>query len=155
MTIYIRGCERCEVDDADASEVSKHCWWDNKNGYLQGKIDGKVVYMHRWLVGAEEGSEVDHINGDKRDNRRCNLRFVSRSQNQWNKAACKGSTSKYKGVHWDSYAKKWRASMSWDGRTRNLGNYDTENDAARAYNEVVKSLHGEYARLNILDDEIL
>jgi hypothetical protein len=99
-------------------------------------------------MNCPHGLEVDHINHDKLDNRRCNLRIVTRQQNNQNTRPKTSSTrtSAYKGVH---LAKgKWRASIHTNGTTRQLGTFTDEVAAAKAYDQAARYYFGEYAYLN-------
>jgi hypothetical protein len=135
------------IDSGDMARVSGINWHLHSEGYAIARVCGKKVYMHRWLVNPPEDMTVDHINGDRLDNRRCNLRIATRSQNYCNRAG-KVATSAYKGVSWHKATKTWRATISADKRQRSLGYFHSEIEAARAYDEAAKSLHGEFARLN-------
>jgi hypothetical protein len=99
-------------------------------------------------MGAKEGQEVDHINGNGLDNRRVNLRFVTRAQNNMNKAKYKHSKSPYKGV--TKYGEAWKAAIYFEKKRIHLGVFDNAEDAGKAYNAKAKELFGEHARLNII-----
>lgn len=144
------------VDDDLFETISAHVWWLNSNGYAQRcvRIDGKngASYMHREILRAPKGRQVDHINHVKLDNRVSNLRLASRSQNHGNLVLSARKTSKsrsaYKGV--DFRGVKWRSRITKDGHQINLGEYDTEAEAAAAYNGAAIVLFGEFALLNPL-----
>lgn len=106
----------------------------------------RKVYMHRVIM---EAQFVDHINGDKLDNRRENLRAVTKSQNNMNQSQQKKQKhSKYKGVSWDKSRNKWMAYCKKDGKMNYLGRFTDENEAALAYNNKASELFGEFAKLN-------
>lgn len=102
--------------------------YDGGKGYLKIRIDGREYYCHRlaWLYvhGEFPCSEIDHINRDKLDNRLINLRAVSHVENMKNKSAYKNNTSGVLGVCWNKNAKKWRATITADGKNNHLGYYD-------------------------------
>jgi hypothetical protein len=100
--------------------------------------------MHRLFAGAP-GMDVDHINGNGLDNRRCNLRPATRSQNNMNRAKRRG-VSKFKGV--SPKRGKWRAYLKTGKKQHNLGVFESEYDAARAYDVKAKEMFGEFARVN-------
>ncbi len=138
-------------DEADLPIINSHNWQSN-NGYIfyTKSIDGKMTrfYLHRVLTGASEGLVVDHINGNPSDNRRENLRICKVKDNARNRAKPRtGSLSAYKGVK--PRCGKYEASI---GRTKSeyeyLGVYETELDAAIAYNIAASKKYGEFARLN-------
>ena len=125
------------VDDQDYEELSKYKWRNDGRYAIRVTLakEGKrkKIYMHIQLIGRVEGLEVDHINGNKLDNRRENLRHVTTAQNQQN-AFGKGGTSKYKGVCRFPKARKWVAQITIDGENNYIGIFVKEEDAARAYN---------------------
>ena len=93
---------------------------------------------------------VDHINGNRRDNSKKNLRWVTIRENGMNQVRHKNSSSIYKGVSWKKQNKAYRANISINGRLTHLGCFKNEIDAAKAYNEAAALHFGEFARLNII-----
>lgn len=127
------------------------------SGYLQGAFggNGRKLYAHRvaWALhyGQWPQDEIDHINGDPADNRIANLRQASRTQNAANRGA-KGGASKFRGVIASiSKVNPWCAQIRHGKKTIHLGQFASEDDAARAYDSAAKELHGEFARLNFTD----
>lgn len=117
------------------------------------KINGKsnTELMHRVIMGAPKGIEVDHRDGNGLNNCISNLRLCDRPSNSKNcKKRSVHTSSIYKGVSWHKSHKQWRALIHVDGRILYLGYYLTEIDAAKAYNEASLKYHGEFSRLNIL-----
>ncbi len=105
-------------------------------------------FMHQDVIGERDGYQIDHANGDTLDNRRCNLRFATRSQNQMNKPPA-GGTSAFKGVYrLRSGPRPWRACIRVGGRRLHLGLFAREEDAARAYDAAARQHFGEFAYLN-------
>jgi hypothetical protein len=92
--------------------------------------------------------EIDHINKNRLDNRKKNLRFCTRSENLYNKTTNKNNTSGYKGVVWDNQRRKWCASISIERRRINLGFFQNKEEAAKVYNEAALKYHGEFASVN-------
>jgi hypothetical protein len=142
------------VDRADCRLVSPYRWHllRGHNGKLYAHTVGSV-YMHRLIAGTPPGYETDHRNGDGLDNTRRNLRTATPSQNRanmWKPKRADGlpQSSAYKGVTWDKPRGKWRAAIQVVGHSRNLGRYDLEDDAARAYDVAALAAWGEFARLN-------
>lgn len=143
------------VDDEDYAKISKFKWYLHSGGYAAtsgiGKVDGKVrryIYMHRIVNQTFPGMDTDHINGNKLDNRKENLRSCNRSGNAKNVQLRKNSLSGFKGVHWHKGANKWRSQIQKDKIKFHIGFYEEIKDAARAYNEAALKYHGEFARLN-------
>ena len=109
----------------------------------------KTVIMHRVINNTPKGMDTDHINGDKLDNRKENLRSCLHSENTKNKRAYNkiDKSSKYKGVS-KTRQDRWLAGIGLNGKTIYLGRFDSENLAAQAYNEAALEYHGEFASLN-------
>ncbi len=111
----------------------------------RGDNPRKCFLMHRWVMGfPPSGVDVDHINGNGLDNRRCNLRLATRSQNLANAAIPRHNSSGYKGVSATRNG-KWLARIRKDRVQRNLGIFDTPEEAHAAYCEAAVSLYGEFA----------
>ena len=143
------------VDDDDYEYLNKWHWWFNGRYAIKEERYGKrsenkkrKYYMHRFLMGAKEGQEVDHINSDKLDNRRENLRLCTRIENAHNKSIQSNNTSGYKGVYWSKAARKWQAYVTIDRKAKYLGLFEDKKDAARAYNQAALNNYGEFAKLN-------
>lgn len=144
------------IDNDDYDCLSKHNWYVNCGGYPARKVsyreNGKRVYktifMHRVVNKTPDGLVTDHVNGDKLDNRKSNLRSCTHTQNMCNVTSRKNTTSKYKGVTWWARDKKWKAQARLHNITRHLGYFDTQEEAALAFNKFCKDNHGEFARLN-------
>lgn len=121
----------------------------DRYGYLRTCIDGKDYRVHRliWLyLYGELPVYIDHINGDRMDNRPENLRVCTKQENTFNKVSNVGSTSKYKGV--DLYRGKWRSRYSLNNKQHHIGLYDTEVEAAKAYDQVTKPIHKSFHKEN-------
>lgn len=124
----------------------------NPGGYLRGNIFGRSVMAHRaafcLMTGRWPKSQIDHINGDRADNRWVNLREATNRQNQHNQASAKGSSSRFVGVSQCRESGRWAAYICPDGTKVHLGNFLLEEDAARARDAAAKDMFGAYARLN-------
>jgi hypothetical protein len=141
------------VSDEDHIFLSGFTWSCNSCGYAQAwnPWTKKMVSMHRLVLermGHKDFQDSDHINQNKLDNRRENLRPATRSQNVANVGKRSGNTSGHKGVSWCRREERWRASIHVHGIDEHLGSYDKIEDAARAYNAVAIKYFGEYAHLN-------
>ena len=144
------------VDDEDYEWLSKYKWRANKksNGYYATTLEKnnhKCIKMHRLILNPKNTEEVDHINRDGLDNRRCNIRVVTHAQNMMNCIKHPGTSSKYKGVTWRKDNNLWRVLITINKKTISLGQFKNEIDAARTYDEAAKNLFGEYARVNLYD----
>lgn len=146
------------VDDEDYEYATRFKWvahraWGTWYCERTTTINGRDVSfkLHRVLMNAPKGLEVDHRNGDGLDNRRQNLRLATRIQNGFNRRKPKNNTSGYKGVT-SAYGGKWEASVSANKIRHHLGVHLTPEDAARAYDRAAKQLHGEFARLNFPEE---
>lgn len=143
------------VDAQDVKLLSAHKWSANVNGakvyaVRTVKRNGikRKIYMHRMILEATAGVEVDHLNGNGLDNRRCNLRLCTSQQNKWNKSCY--SASGYKGViKMNRPGKKiWSSRIFVNGTSYFLGNWEAAEDAAIAYDVAAQLFFAEYARLN-------
>lgn len=118
-------------------------------GYLRTRVDGRDYLLHRlaflWVEGELPEAHVDHINGNRLDNRWSNLRKASRSENMMNASISQRNSTGAKGVHFDKSRGTWLASLSVKGRSKNLGRFRdpllAESIVRRARNEH----HGEFA----------
>lgn len=145
------------VDDEDYKRLSDGYKWQaryNSDGikvYASRTRDKKTEIMHRIILKITDRSlHVDHINGDGLDNRKENLRICDRAKNGQNRIKHKMGTSNFKGVSWHKRSEKWQSRITIDKKTKNLGSFDSEIDAATAYNEAALLHFGEFALLNKL-----
>lgn len=117
--------------------------------HSQGYVRVGRKYLHRLILCPAPGLVTDHINRNKLDNRRCNLRAGTRSDNQANQGKMGArSSSRFRGVHRHSTSPVWVAQISRDGRCHHLGCFDTEEAAAAAYNVAASEMHRQFAALN-------
>ena len=103
--------------------------------------------MHRFLLGAQSGQTIDHIDGNRLNNTRANLRRVTPKQNQQNRKVTTQSASGYKGV--TAAQGRWLARIYVDGRQIHLGYHDSAIDAATIYDHAARRFFGPYARVNL------
>lgn len=154
--IQLRRGEFAKIDDEDFDLVSKYKWYANKNGrtkYAKSTTRNNnvqtIVLMHRLVFQGEiKGKQIDHIDGDGLNNQKSNLRICSYSENQMNRKPRTDTLSKFKGVTFRPRERKWYASIKINGKSKTLGRFEVEIDAAITYDNAAKELFGEYARLN-------
>jgi HNH endonuclease/AP2 domain len=165
------------VEDEDFEVISQYKWYAWVKRYHDGKINveyafrsiklpnGKrsTISMHRTIMGLKHADleidhylEIDHINTDGLDNRRSNLRIVTKRENYANSRKQpflhgKPTSSQYKGVSWN------KKRLCWTAQAQNIhiGSFASEEEAARAYDETAIQLYGEFARLNFPEDFLL
>ena len=125
------------------------------SGYCLIQINGKRYYAHRLAfiyMTDQYPDEIDHINQTKDDNRWCNLRKCTTSQNHANISINKNNTSGYKGVCWHKWNKKWCAQIRINRKKYHIGYFACKHEAARAYNITAMDYFGDFAYLNKIFD---
>lgn len=120
------------VDSEDINLVKQYKWHFVKHGYAESVTKGKHIYMHRLITNAPKGKEVDHINGDKLDNRKKNLRLVNHTVNMQNSLR-KTNLSGFRGVRKNLVG--WQAYIFLKNKFINLGNFRTPEEAFEARRE--------------------
>lgn len=141
------------LNDEDYEFFKDRKCYEHSSGYATfwDKENKKVLYVHRFLVNPPDDMKVDHINRNKLDNQRDNLRVCTSAQNQYNTGKIASYTSKYQGVSFCKQTKKWRVTMRIDGKCKTVGRYATEKEAALTYNKMAKKHRGEFAYINGID----
>jgi hypothetical protein len=144
------------VDDADFEYLNQFKWYllkSNSNYYAirTKRPENKLIQLHRIVIQAKQGEIVDHINGNKLDNRKCNLRICTKSQNCQNRKISKLNKSGFNGVSWNIRNKKWVAQIACNNQKIHIGFFNEPIEAAKAFNEAALKYHGEFAHLNKID----
>ena len=152
------------VGPLDYTYLMQWKWYYNKahKGGYAVRIDRtnsqRLIYMHRVILkrmGYEDFAASDHINRDKLDNRRCNLRPATDRQSACNRSKFKTNTSGYIGVYWHKSAQKWRALIQVNGKLKHLGLYDDLKEAVRVRDKATLKYHEKFAVLNYPLDKSL
>ena len=139
----------CEVSEEDYEELSKYSWHETELGYIKGTVNNKKVTMHRFLMKATKDQLVDHINNDRADNRRENLRFCDASQNAHNKKINPNKTSsKFRGVYYNKNTKKYFSKITVKSKVITIGTFATELFVAEAYDMYVVHNKMDFCTLN-------
>ena len=130
---------RAKIDKDDLLKIQLYKWGLLSNGYVIARINKKIILLHRLIMGDKKGQQIDHINHNKLDNRKQNLRWVTNQQNNWNK--------KSKGVYYDNTLKsrKWLAAISINGKRMNLGRYKRYEEAERVRRKAEQKYFGKFA----------
>lgn len=147
------------VDDEDFDELSKHVWYAQPRDHTWYAVRNtgvgprrRLLMMHAVIAGyagtrsTKFSVSADHLDHNGLNNQRANLRLATPRQQAQNRRPLPGGTSRYKGV--SKHRRKWQAEIKDDGRRRCLGQFDSEEDAARAYDAAALTAYGQYAFLN-------
>ncbi len=142
------------VDDKDYERVAGRKWYlESRKGFVVGYISEAVgrrtMAMHVYLFDCPKGLVRDHINHNRRDNRRENIRICTNAENCRNSLPLKNTrSSKFKGVSWDTERSKWATFIKFNRKSIFLGRFKSETLAARAYDAAAQKYFGEFAFLN-------
>ena len=142
FTRLVRTCNSVKVGDIPLSL--------SETGYRIVRINNKLYKQHRLVFLYMEGdipSFVDHINGDKLDNRWSNLRPATIMSNACNVGKKSSNTSGYKGVYWDKRRQKWCSKINVESRNKHIGYFTTKEEAYRAYCKAAHKYHGDFANV--------
>lgn len=153
MKIPLSGGKFALIDDNAPEEITLHKWqFDGRYAMrfektAEGKF--KKIFLHRAIANPDKGFQVDHINHNKLDCRRENLRICTHSENMQNRKPKK--SKRFKGVQYYPKNNKFGARITANGKTKFLGLFSKAEDAAKAYDAAALSLFGEFARVNTYD----
>lgn len=141
------------ISEEDYEDALKYRWSLNRSGYPWGYVEGKRVYLHKWVasrMGLVTEEVIDHIDRNRLNAKRYNLRYANHQLNCFNRSISKNNTSGYKGVVWYKKNKCWVAYIKLDGKNRHLGFFDDPISAAVAYDRAALELFGEeFAATNL------
>lgn len=138
------------IDAEDLEKVKKLTWFASKRGYPaahlpQNKGRSRQICIHRYLLDFPEGYDVDHINGNKLDNRRSNLRICTHQENMFNQRIKSNNSTGFKGVSKNKATGRYEAYVHHSGKKHYLGLFDTPQEAAIARKQAAFTLFGEFA----------
>lgn len=143
------------VDDEDYERVMRYKWCatrTRRTWYAMRRAgtrpNRKTIMLHRFILNAPAGVEVDHRNSDGLNCTRGNIRIATHQQNNWNRRKKLNTASRFIGVMFDGERKHWRAYIRVNGKRKWLGRFKDERLAAIARNSAAVTYHGEFARLN-------
>ena len=140
VIIYNKECEevaRMLIDIDDIERVSQHKWFFTGHGYI---VNSEHQKIHRFITHCPQDMEVDHINHNKLDNRKENLRICEHQENTYNKGICSTNTSGVTGVTWDKLRNKWIAHI----KGKNLGRFNTKEEAIKVRKQAEIEYFGEF-----------
>ena len=140
------------IDEDIFHEIIKYKWQIDKQNYIRCKIKDKSTRLHRFILNYTGDDYVDHINGNKLDNRRVNLRVATVIQNNMNKKSTDGSSSQYIGVSFNKRENKWIARITVDGKLKYLGSFSCEIEAAKVRDIATKIYYNNFGRLNFQEN---
>jgi hypothetical protein len=147
------------VDDEDYESLNKYKWFSDKHGYASRGVsqNGKPqrILMHRVILETPKGLVTDHINGNRLDNRRSNLRIATQTENTYNSKPKSGSSVPYKGVCWDKMRGMWQVRVMIGGKVQFHEYVDNAKYAGRLYDFYARKIFGEYAYLNFPNELLL
>lgn len=140
---------KCKLDEEDKQKYLHLGAALDANGYVVVYLPKTKSRVKLHTLILVTSLDVDHINGDRSDNRKCNLREATRSQNLWNSEISSRNTSGAKGVDFMKNKNKWRVRITAKkGVVIHVGTYNTFEEAVAVYNKKALYYHGEFARLN-------
>ncbi len=143
------------VDAGDYDWLNQYKWHafvrQKKWLYAACQIKRKKIFMHRLIMKPPPDMFIDHIDGNGLNNKRENLRICTPRQNAYNRKG-KSQGSKYKGIMWNKRTRKWVTQIKHCDKAMQIGSFNNQIDAAKAYDKKAKELFGEFAYLNFPDD---
>ena len=133
-------------DLEDYDKIKNYYWYSNHDGYMCSRENKKEIIMHRLIMNESNLEiEVDHFNRNRKDNRKKNLRSLTREHNNWNKGLQTNNESGVTGVRWNKEAQKWVAYIM----RKHLGTFNRFEDAVKARKRAEQKYFGEYSYNNI------
>lgn len=144
-----------DLEDYDL--ICNYCWYEDiQKGYISANSSGKIIFLHRLVMGNPTGKDIDHIRHNKYDNRKSSLRICEHQQNSMNCKIKKNNTSGYSGISYSKDRNKWRAQIGYKNQRILIGYYDNKDDAVEARRLYEENLFKEWSYKNSMievDDE--
>ena len=138
--------ENLKLSEKDIYILTKYkVYKDTQSGYYRLKIGDSYQYLHRFILNAGKGIIIDHIDRDKSNNKRENLRIATKSLNNYNRDV---KSQHGRGIYFDKFGNRFRACISYKNKTLKLGSFKTARDAKEAYNSKAVEIYGESAELH-------
>ena len=141
-------------DLRDADLVRSRGWHISRRGYVAGKEKRRERPLHKLMIIVDSGYDIDHVNRDKMDCRRCSLRVCSHHNNCFNQSIRANNTSGYIGVSYAKNVRKYESYVHRNGTKHLIGYFTTPQEAALFRDEAAKILFGEFCSLNFPDEEV-
>ena len=142
---YTSKGEEFWFDIEDYSKIKDYCWYVSSNGYLATGSGKNTKLIHRLITDCESNMVVDHINHDKMNNRKYNLRICKQSENSANCKVSVNNSSGVTGVFWDNTVNKWGSHITVNRKSTNLGKFDSFEDAVKARKNAEEKYFGEFS----------
>lgn len=142
--ILVLGNGKCAfIDSEDSEYINQWSWGCNSSGYAyrRGGNPAKSIYLHQVINKTPKGMTTDHINRNRLDNRKSNLRSVTWSENRINTGLFKNNTTGHKGVSWETSVQKWTVGIGINGKWKKLGRFNNKEDAIKARKEAELEHH--------------
>ena len=146
--------EEFYFDLEDYNLIKNYCWCVDRYGYVRGNVYKDKIKFHRLVTNCNDDMIVDHINHNKLDNRKINLRICNKHENNMNKSILSSNTSGVTGVTFDKNKNKWMAQIGYKGKNIYLGRYTNFEDAVNARKEAEEKYFGEYSYENSIKNFI-
>ena len=139
------------IDADDYDKVSLHNWTVSGHGYIVSSNKSKTIFLHRYILNLQQGCNiiVDHIDHNKKNNRKSNLRLCTPSENMINKQLLQSNKSGYPGIRWENNRHKWYVRICADRKEHFIGRFDSFNDALEARLNAEKLYFGEFANVEL------
>ena len=151
VKIYVNNSDDvilCDIEDWE--KLKYYRWYKNMYGYAESNDENhKKIKMHKVIIGNVGNMIIDHINRNKLDNRKCNLRVVTKKANGLNRDLRKENTSGYAGV--SEVDTGWKATITENGKNINIGIFSTKKRAIKARREAEKRIYGIYSNNNYIE----